>query len=92
MLKYVVRSNWESQADFSEVYLAKSEINQEASGVIATLNSDNTITLSNTTGNDIVIGGSAPTDAVQKKEQFTTSSRPVAIISPFCDGGQFCHM
>ncbi len=39
------------------------EINQEASGVIATLNSDNTITLSNTTGNDIVIGGSAPTDA-----------------------------
>ena len=31
------------------------EINQEASGVTATLNSDNTITLSNTTGNDIVI-------------------------------------
>ena len=26
-------------------------------------NSDNTITLSNTTGNDIVIGGNAPTDA-----------------------------
>ena len=39
------------------------EINQEASGVIATLNSDNSITLSNTTGNDIVIGGNAPTDA-----------------------------
>ncbi len=39
------------------------EINQEAGGVIATLNSDNTITLSNTTGNDIVIGGNAPTDA-----------------------------
>ena len=39
------------------------EINQEASGVTATLNSDNTITLSNTTGNDIVIGGNAPTDA-----------------------------
>ena len=39
------------------------EINQEAAGVIATLNSDNTITLSNTTGNDIVIGGNAPTDA-----------------------------
>ena len=39
------------------------EINQEASGVIATLNSDNTITLSNDTGNDIVIGGNAPTDA-----------------------------
>ena len=38
-------------------------INQEAAGVIATLNSDNTITLSNTTGNDIVIGGNAPTDA-----------------------------
>ena len=40
-----------------------SEINQEASGVVATLNSDNTITLSNDTGNDIVIGGNAPTDA-----------------------------
>ena len=39
------------------------EINQEASGVIATLNSDNTVTLSNTTGNDIVIAGNAPTDA-----------------------------
>ncbi len=39
------------------------EINQEAGGVTATLNSDNTITLSNTTGNDIVIGGNAPTDA-----------------------------
>ena len=39
------------------------EINQEASGVIATLNSDNTITLSNTTGNDIVVGGNSPTDA-----------------------------
>ena len=39
------------------------EINQEASGVIATLNSDNSITLSNTTGNDIVIGGNAPTDS-----------------------------
>lgn len=39
------------------------EINQEAGGIIATLNSDNTITLSNTTGNDIVIGGNAPTDA-----------------------------
>ena len=39
------------------------EINQEASGVIATLNSDNSITLSNTTGNDIVVGGNAPTDS-----------------------------
>ncbi len=40
------------------------EINQEASGVTATLNSDEkTITLSNTTGNDIVIAGNAPTDA-----------------------------
>ena len=39
------------------------EINQEAGGVTATLNSDSTITLSNTTGNDIVIGGNAPTDA-----------------------------
>ena len=39
------------------------EINQEASGVSATLNSDNTVTLSNTTGNDIVIAGTAPTDA-----------------------------
>ncbi|MFL2818539.1 MAG: flagellin [Candidatus Puniceispirillales bacterium] len=39
------------------------EINQEAAGVTASLNSDNTITLSNTTGNDIVIGGNAPTDA-----------------------------
>ena len=39
------------------------EINQEASGVSATLNSDNTVTLSNTTGNDIVIAGNAPTDA-----------------------------
>ena len=39
------------------------EINQEAAGVTATLNSENTITLSNTTGNDIVIGGNAPTDA-----------------------------
>ena len=39
------------------------EINQEAAGVTATLNTDNTITLSNTTGNDIVIGGNAPTDA-----------------------------
>ncbi len=39
------------------------EINQEASGVVATLNSDNSITLSNTTGNDIVVGGNAPTDA-----------------------------
>ena len=38
------------------------EINQEASGVTATLNSDNTVTLSNTTGNDIVIAGNAPTD------------------------------
>ena len=39
------------------------EINQEASGVTATLNSENTVTLSNTTGNDIVIAGNAPTDA-----------------------------
>ena len=39
------------------------EINQEAGGVTAILNSDNTITLSNTTGNDIVIGGNAPADA-----------------------------
>lgn len=40
------------------------EINQEASGVTASLNSDEkTITLSNTTGNDIVIAGNAPTDA-----------------------------
>ena len=40
------------------------EINQAASGVTATLNSDEkTITLSNTTGNDIVIGGNAPGDA-----------------------------
>lgn len=39
------------------------EINQEAAGVTASLNSDNTITLSNTTGNDIVIDGNAPTDA-----------------------------
>ena len=39
------------------------EINQEASGVTATLNSDNTVTLYNTTGNDIVIAGNAPTDA-----------------------------
>ena len=39
------------------------EINQEASGITANLNSDNTITLSNTTGNDIVIAGNAPTDA-----------------------------
>ena len=39
------------------------EINQEASGVTAKLNSDNSITLSNTTGNDIVIGGNAPSDA-----------------------------
>ena len=40
------------------------EINQAASGVTATLNSDEkTITLSNTTGNDIVIAGNAPGDA-----------------------------
>ena len=39
------------------------EINQEASGVTASLNSDNSVTLSNTTGNDIVIAGNAPTDA-----------------------------
>ena len=39
------------------------ELNQEASGVTANLNSDNTITLSNTTGNDIIIAGNAPTDA-----------------------------
>ncbi len=38
-------------------------INEQAGGVTATLNSDNTITLSNTSGNDIVIGGNAPTDA-----------------------------
>ena len=39
------------------------EINQEASGVTALLNSDNSITLSNTTGNDIVIAGNAPSGA-----------------------------
>ena len=39
------------------------EINQAVSGITATLNSDKSITLSNTTGNDIVIGGNAPTDA-----------------------------
>lgn len=39
------------------------EINQSVSGVTANLNSDNSITLSNTTGNDIIIAGSAPTDA-----------------------------
>ena len=40
------------------------EINQAASGVTAILNSDEkTITLSNTTGNDIVIAGNAPGDA-----------------------------
>ena len=39
------------------------EINQSVSGVTAILNSDNSITLSNTTGNDIIIAGTAPTDA-----------------------------
>ena len=39
------------------------EINQEASGVTALLNSDNSIALSNTTGNDIVIAGNTPGDA-----------------------------
>ena len=39
------------------------EINQEASGVTAVLNSNKSITLSNTTGNDIVIAGNSPTDA-----------------------------
>ena len=39
------------------------EINQSVSGVTANLNSDNSITLSNTTGNDIIIAGTAPTDA-----------------------------
>ena len=39
------------------------EINQAVSGVTAILNTDKSITLSNTTGNDIVIGGNAPTDA-----------------------------
>jgi flagellin len=40
------------------------EINLEAGGVTATLNSDEkTITLSNTTGSDIVIAGTAPTAA-----------------------------
>ena len=39
------------------------EINQAASGVTALLNSDNSITLSNTTGNDIVIAGNAPSAA-----------------------------
>ena len=39
------------------------EINQEASGVTALLNSDNSITLSNTTGNDIIIAGNAPSAA-----------------------------
>ena len=39
------------------------EINQAASGVTASLNSNNTITLLNTTGNDIVIAGNAPIDA-----------------------------
>ncbi len=40
------------------------EINQAASGVTAALNSDEkTITLSNTTGNDIVIAGNSPGDA-----------------------------
>ena len=40
------------------------EINQEAEGVTATLNADEkTITLSNTTGSDIVIAGNAPGDA-----------------------------
>ena len=39
------------------------EINQEAAGVTALLNSDNSIALSNTTGNDIVIAGNAPGDA-----------------------------
>ena len=39
------------------------EINQAASGVTASLNSNNTITLLNTTGNDIVIAGNAPADA-----------------------------
>ena len=39
------------------------EINQSVSGATANLNSDNSITLSNTTGNDIIIAGTAPTDA-----------------------------
>ena len=39
------------------------EINEAVSGVTAILNTDKSITLSNTTGNDIVIGGNAPTDA-----------------------------
>ena len=40
------------------------EINQEVSGVTATHNtSDKTITLHNTTGNDIIIAGNAPSDA-----------------------------
>jgi len=39
------------------------EINQEASGVTGLLNSDNSITLSNTTGSDIVIAGNTPGNA-----------------------------
>ena len=38
-------------------------INRDAPGVTATLNSDNTISLNNNTGKDIVIGGPKSTDA-----------------------------
>jgi flagellin len=40
-----------------------SNINRDASGVTAVLNTDGTITLSNDTGNDITIAGSAPNKA-----------------------------
>jgi flagellin len=40
-----------------------SNINRDAGGVTATLNSDNTISLTNNTGNDIVIAGSNPSKA-----------------------------
>jgi flagellin len=40
-----------------------SNINRDASGVTAVLNTDGTITLSNDTGNDITVGGTAPNKA-----------------------------
>ena len=54
-----------SQCYFNSNKLRKSSNRNKSRsfGCYCNINSDNSITLSNTTGNDIVVGGNAPTDA-----------------------------
>jgi len=62
-----------------------SNINRDASGVVAVLGNDGTIELSNTTGNDIVIGGTSAATAA--KAGFVTDTYKGYLTLNSMDGG-----